>query len=40
VSAETLDRLEREALQRLAYHINKSASQQMRRWRELWSKPV
>ena len=38
MNPETLDRLEREAIQRLAYFINRCAGQQMRRMRELWSK--
>jgi hypothetical protein len=34
MDAETLDRLCREAIQRLQYHINRSASQHLRRMRE------
>lgn len=40
MSAETLDRLEREALQRIAYFINRCHAQQLRRMREVWSKPA
>jgi hypothetical protein len=38
MTAEQLDRLCREALQRLAYFINRSAAQQLRRMREEWKK--
>ena len=38
MTAEQLDRLCREALQRLAYFINRSAAQQLRRMREAWKK--
>ena len=37
MSAETLDRLEREALQRLAYFVNRSAGQHMRAMRCSWA---
>lgn len=37
MSTEQLDRLGREAMQRIVYHINRSAAQQMRRWKEKWS---
>jgi len=37
MSAETLDRLEREALQRLTYSINRSAGQHLRAMRAAWA---
>lgn len=39
MSTETLDRLVREAQQRLAYFINRSAGQHLRAMRNTWSKP-
>lgn len=38
MSKETLDRLAAEAMQRITYHINRSAGQHVRAMREKWSK--
>lgn len=39
MSPEQLDRLCAEALQRVIYRINRCHAQQLRRMREMWSKP-
>lgn len=39
MSPEQLDRLCAEALVRLEYFINRCHAQQLRRMREMWSKP-
>lgn len=38
MTAEQLERLCREALQRLDYFINRAAAQHLRRMRESWSR--
>jgi hypothetical protein len=38
MSQETIDRLCREAMQRILYHINRSAGQHMRAMKNNWSK--
>jgi len=38
MSSETLDRLCAEALQRIGYHINRSAGQHIRAMKNNWSK--
>lgn len=37
MTPETTSRLANEAMQRLSYHINRMAAQQLRRMREKWA---